>query len=341
MSGITLTIDDQQVSLAPESTVLEACEELGIKIPMLCYHKALSGYGACRLCLVEVEQQSRTDVQASCTFPVQEGLVVRTNTERVQRTRRIMAELLLARCPEMEKVKEVAAELGVTETRFPKKNEDCILCGLCTRVCSELMKSGAIDFRGRGNTREIGPAYDKHSPICMACGACAVVCPTGAVDLHEVSSRPPRPVTSAYDAGLVQRSSIYIPYQQAIPKVPVIDRNTCMHFLKDENLDACRACESACPAKAIDYSQQDEIVEINVGAAILSPGFCLFDANQMLQLGYAWSPNVLTSLQFERLQSASGPVRRLQRLRPQLLLLGLLHVRNQRGDHRQGTRTRP
>ncbi len=307
MSEITLTIDDQQASLKSGSSILEACEELGINIPTLCYHKALGGYGACRLCLVEVEQNGRTDIQASCIYPVQEGLLVRTNTERVQRTRRIMAELLLARCPNVEKVKETAAELGVTETRFPKKNEDCILCGLCTRVCSELMKSGAVDFRGRGHTREVGPAYDKHSPICMACGACDVICPTGAVDLSEVSSRPPRPVTSAYDAGLVQRSSIYIPYQQAIPKVPVIDRNTCMHFLKDAELDACRACESACPAEAIDYSQEDEIVEIDVGAAILSPGFCLFDANQKLEFGYAWSPNVLTSLQFERLQSASGP----------------------------------
>jgi len=307
MSEITLTIDDQQLSVPSGSTVLEACEELGVNIPTLCYHKALGGYGACRLCLVEVEQNGRTDIQASCIYPVQKGLLVRTNTERVQRTRRIMAELLLARCPEVNKVKEVAAELGVTETRFPKKNEDCILCGLCTRVCSELMKSGAVDFRGRGHTREVGPAYDKHSPICMACGACAVVCPTGAVDLAEISSRPPRPVTSAYDAGLVQRSSIYIPYQQAIPKVPVIDRNTCMHFLKDAALDACRACESACPAEAIDYSQEDEVVEIDVGAAILSPGFCLFDATQKLELGYSWAPNVLTSLQFERLQSASGP----------------------------------
>ncbi len=307
MSEITLTIDDQPVTLEPGSSVLEACQELGIKIPTLCYHKALGGYGACRLCLVEVEQNGCTDIQASCVYPVQEGLIVRTDTERVLRTRRIMAELLLARCPNVDKVKEVAAELGVTETRFPKKNEDCILCGLCTRVCSELMKSGAVDFRGRGNTREVGPAYDKHSPICMACGACAVVCPTGAVDLSEVSSRPPRPVTSAYDAGLVQRSSIYIPYQQAIPKLPVIDRTTCMHFLKDASLDACRACESACSAKAIDYTQEDEIVELDVGAAILSPGFCLFAANQKLELGYSWAPNVLTSLQFERLQSASGP----------------------------------
>jgi len=307
MSEITLTIDDQPVSLESGSTVLEACQELGIKIPTLCYHKALGGYGACRLCLVEVEQNGRTDIQASCVYPVQEGLIVRTDTERVLRTRRIMAELLLARCPNVDKVKEVAAELGVTETRFPKKDEDCILCGLCTRVCSELMKSGAVDFRGRGNTREVAPAYDKHSPICMACGACVIVCPTGAMDLSEVSSRPPRPLTSAYDAGLVQRSSIYIPYQQAIPKVPVIDRTTCMHFLKDASLDACRACESACSAKAIDYTQEDEIVELDVGAAILSPGSCLFDANQKLELGYSWAPNVLISLQFERLQSASGP----------------------------------
>ncbi len=307
MNEITLTINDQQVSLESGSSVLEACQELGIKIPTLCYHKALPAYGACRLCLVEVEQHERTKIEASCTYPVQEGLIIRTDTERVQRTRRIMAELLLARCPEVEKVKEVAAELGVTETRFPKKNEDCILCGLCTRVCSELMKSGAIDFSGRGDTRDVGPAYDKHSPICMACGACAVVCPTGAVDLSEVSSRPPRPVTSAYDAGLVQRPSIYIPYQQAIPKVPVIDRDTCMHFLKGEELDACRACETACSAKAIDYTQEDEIVDLDVGAAILSPGSCLFDANQKLELGYSWARNVLTSLQFERLQSASGP----------------------------------
>ena len=205
MSEISLTIDDQQVSVKPDTTVLEACQELGIKIPTLCYYKALPGYGACRLCLVEVERRGRSKIEASCTYTVQDGLVIRTNSEIVQRTRRIMAELLLARCPSSEKVREVAAEIGVTETRFPKKDEDCILCGLCTRVCSDLMKVGAIDISGRGNTRKIGPAYDKHSPVCMACGACLVVCPTGAVNLEEVSSRPPRPAASAYNGSVVPR----------------------------------------------------------------------------------------------------------------------------------------
>ena len=307
MSEITLTIDDQQVSVESGSTVLEACQELGIKIPTLCYHKALPPYGACRLCLVEAGTEKRMKVTASCTYPVWDGLVVRTNTERVLKSRRIMAELLLARCPNSEKVKEIAAEIGVTETRFPKKNEDCILCGLCVRVCTELMKTGAIDFRGRGDTREIAPAYDKHSPICMACGACQIICPTGAVDLGEVSAREPRPVTSAYDAGLVARSSIYIPFQQAVPKIPVIDREVCMHFRKAVELDACRACESACLAGAIDFEQQDETAELDVGAVVLAPGFDVFNADRKIELGAAWMPNVVTSLQFERILSASGP----------------------------------
>ncbi len=303
MSKISLTVDEQRIDVESEVSVLEACQGLGIKIPTLCYYKALPGYGACRLCLVEVERHGRSKVEASCVFMAQEGIVVRTNTERVQRTRRIMAELLLARCPDSEKVKEVAAEIGVTETRFPKKNEDCILCGLCARVCSQLMKVGAVDFSGRGTTRKIGPAYDRHSPVCMACGACELVCPTGAVNLEEVSARPPRPVLSEYNAELVKRSSIYIPFPQALPNVPVIDRNSCMHFLTD----ACKACESFCPAGAIDYSQEDEVVEIDVGAAILSPGYCVFDAGLKLELGYAWYPNVISSLQFERLLSSSGP----------------------------------
>ncbi len=304
---ISLIIDDQKVSVEPGTNVLEACRGLGIEIPTLCYHRSLTAYGACRLCLVEVEQRGRVRIRASCLYPAGEGLIIRTSTERVISTRRIMAELLLARCPDSEKVKEVAAEIGVTETRFPKKNEDCILCGLCNRVCSELMKTGAIDFSGRGNRRKVGPAYDKHSPICMACGACQVVCPTGAVSLDKVTTRQSRPVPSVYDAGLVTRPSIYIPFQQAIPRVPVIDRDVCMHFRKAPELDACRACESACPAGAIDYEQQDETVELDVGAVVLASGFTPFDADQRVELGGAWLPNVITSLQFERILSASGP----------------------------------
>ncbi len=304
---INLVIDDQEVSVEPGTSVLEACLGLGIEIPTLCYHRSLPAYGACRLCLVEVEERGRVQIQASCLYPAREGLVVRTAAEQVISTRRIMAELLLARCPGSEKVREVAAQLGVTETRFPKKDEDCILCGLCVRVCAERMKSGAIDFRGRGHQREVGPAYDKTSPICMACGACKVVCPTEAVDLAKVSAREPRPVLAEFDAGLIDRPSIYIPYPQAIPKVPVIDRETCIHFRKGEEADACRSCENFCEAKAIDFSQQDELVDLDAGAVVIAPGFELCDHTLRAEYGFGQYPNVISSLQFERLLSASGP----------------------------------
>jgi NADH dehydrogenase/NADH:ubiquinone oxidoreductase subunit G len=94
---------------------------------------------------VEVESP-RPKLQAACVFPAQEGLVVRTATERVQRSRKVMMELLLARCSTVEPIREMAQELGVEDTRFPKREEDCMLCGLCVRVCEERMGIGAIDF---------------------------------------------------------------------------------------------------------------------------------------------------------------------------------------------------
>jgi heterodisulfide reductase subunit A len=300
---ITLTIDSKKVQVEDGTTILQAAEKLGIQIPTLCYHKSLSPYGACRLCLVEIEGPRRTIIQASCVYPAQEGLVVRTDTERVLRNRRIMIELLLARCPDSPQIKDLAQQMGVKESRFPKKNEDCILCGLCTRVCEERMGVGAINFVSRGPTRKVSVPYDKHSPVCIACGACKVVCPVDAVDLSEITLHEPKPIMSDYDMGLSPRSSIYIPFPQAIPKVAVIDRNTCMHFLKD----VCKSCENFCQAKAIDYQQQDKIEKVKVGAVVLAPGYEHFDPDVKKELGYSRYANVVSSMQFERLLSASGP----------------------------------
>jgi heterodisulfide reductase subunit A len=300
---ITLTIDNKKVEVEEGSTILEAAQKLGIKIPTLCHHKSLLPYGACRLCLVEIKKSWGSSIQASCTYPAEEGMVVLTDSERVLKTRRIMIELLLARCPDSPRIIEMAKEMGVEETRFPKRNEDCILCGLCTRVCEERMGVGAVSFVNRGSERKISVPYDKLSPICIACGACTVVCPTNDVDLSKVTPNKPRPILAEYDMGLVQRSSIYIPFAQAIPKVALIDKNTCMHFLND----TCKSCENFCEAGAIDYEQQDEVEELNVGAVVLAPGFEQFDPDLKKELGYSRYSNVLSSLQFERLLSASGP----------------------------------
>ena len=144
---VKLTIDGQKVEVEKGTTVLESAQKLGIKIPTLCYHKALTPYGACRLCIVEIEQNGVTQIHASCLYKVQEGLVVRTNTERVKKDRKIMIELLLARCPDSKEIQELAEQLGVKETRIKKKYKDCSLCGLCVRMCEERMGKAALSPR--------------------------------------------------------------------------------------------------------------------------------------------------------------------------------------------------
>ncbi len=300
---INLTIDGKNVQVDEGASVLRAAEKLGIEIPTLCHHKALVPYGACRLCLVELEFSWGSRIQASCVYPAGEGLVVRTDTDRVLRTRKIMMELLLARCPRVEVIREMAAKMGLTDTRFPKKDEDCILCGLCVQVCQERMGVGAINFVGRGVEKRITTAYDKHSPVCMACGACALVCPTQAVDLSKVTTRPVRPILSEFDERLAGRPSIYIPFPQAVPHKPVIDKNTCLRLLDGK----CGACEAFCDAGAIVYDQEDRVETIAVGTIIVSTGFDLFDARHIARYGYGRLPGVIDSLEFERLSHASGP----------------------------------
>jgi heterodisulfide reductase subunit A len=302
---VRLTIDDKTVEVPEGTTVLEATEKLGISIPTLCHHKSLMPYGACRLCLVELSGP-RPTLQASCICPVENGLVVKTETEKVVRARKLIMELLLARCSEIEGIQRLARDLGVEETRFPKKHEDCILCGLCVRVCEERMGVGAIDFVGRGTEKRIAPAYDRQSNRCQVCGACQIVCPIDTVDLSRVTDKKPQPLTAEFDLGLGPRPSIYIPYPQAVPRAAVIDPETCIHFRRDTE-DVCRSCENFCDADAIDYSQQDETKELEVGAVILAPGFELFNPELAQEYGYGRFPNVVSSLQFERILSASGP----------------------------------
>ncbi len=301
---ITLTIDNKKVEVEEGTTILQAAEKLDIEIPTLCHHKSLIPYGACRVCLVEVGgSRGSSWVQASCIYQAQEGQVVQTNSERVQKTRKIIFELLLARCPDSRTIIDLAKKYGVEETRFPKKNDDCILCGLCTRVCEERMGVAALSFVNRGSKRKIAVPYDKHSPICIACGACQVVCPTDCIDLSDVTLNKPRPILSEYDMGMAPRPAIYIPFPQAIPKVAVIDRDRCMHYLKG----VCGSCEDFCQAGAIDYDQEDQFEEVYVGAVVLAPGYEQFDPELKKELGYDRYANVLSSLQFERLLSASGP----------------------------------
>lgn len=300
----SLTINNTLVEVAEGTKLLRAIENAGVKVPTLCHHKALTPYGACRLCVVEVQAPGRPSVvQASCSYPALDGISVFTDTDRVTRARRIVAELLLARCPDAEAVRRIATELGVRDTRIRKKNDDCIYCGLCVRMCQERMGRGAIDFSGRGPRKKLEPPFGKHNPICWTCGACNFICPTGKKISSLISATLFLPIPNAYNMGLDQRPAAHIPYPQAVPNKAVIDSDSCIHL----KYGACGICQEVCEAKAIDYEQKPETVELGVGAVVLAPGYEIFDARLKKDLGYGRFPNVLTALEFERILSASGP----------------------------------
>lgn len=185
---INFTINGKELQVEEGTTVLEAALEAGISIPTLCYHEELTPYGACRLCLVEIVGGARPGVQTSCLYKVTEGLEVKTETERVQKARKIVFELLLARCPQSEVVRNLAAEYGITETRIRRKQtENCILCGLCVRVCAQVTGRHAVSFSDRGARRKVKTPFDKVSEKCIGCGACAYLCPTATIKVEEAS----------------------------------------------------------------------------------------------------------------------------------------------------------
>ena len=300
---LKLVLDGKEIMAEPGATILEVARKNSIPIPALCYHPALEEYGACRLCTVEVVARGRKRLVTSCNYPVQDGIEVYTNSEEVRKARKLILELLLARCPNVELIQNLAAQYGVERPRFLLEDENCILCGLCTRICKERMGIGAIGFMGRGIDQKISTPFDKLSDECLTCGACAFICPTGAINLKDISKNEPKPIPSEFNLGLSSRGAIYTPYPQAVPNTPVIDREHCIHFLTGQ----CRICESFCETGAIKYDQQDEVIKVDVGAIILTPGFDVFDASVFSNYGYGTFPNVITSIEFERILSPSGP----------------------------------
>lgn len=172
-----LTINGLPVEVEDGTTLLEAARFLGFPIPTLCHMDGLTPYGACRLCLVEIGAGPRTRLVSSCTYPAEEGLRVRTASSRVLRARRMVLELLLASCPQSKAIQDLASAHGVNRQRFRQEHEDCILCGLCVRMCEQQMAAKAIGFRGRGERRGIGTPFDAKSDVCRLCGGCQYVCP--------------------------------------------------------------------------------------------------------------------------------------------------------------------
>jgi bidirectional [NiFe] hydrogenase diaphorase subunit len=185
---VRLTIDAQEIDAPEGATVLQAIRSAGVHLPTLCYWEGLPAYGACRLCLVDL-LQPRQEVIAACTYPVEDGMVVRTDGPRSPAIRKVMLEFMLARCPTSGVIRDLAVEAGVTESRFAvddSAQELCILCGLCVRICRDKVGAAAIGFVQRGANRKVDSPFHLQSEACIGCGACAAVCPTGAIHIEDV-----------------------------------------------------------------------------------------------------------------------------------------------------------
>ncbi|MCP3953517.1 MAG: 4Fe-4S dicluster domain-containing protein, partial [Desulfobacterales bacterium] len=304
---ITFKLNGKRVQGEEGQYVLQVAEKYGVEIPTLCHHKALEPAGMCRLCTVEMFDGRRSRFVTACNYPIWEGMEITTDSEMVIEGRKLIVEMLLARCPDVPYLQDLAKGYGIDKPRFKAEGDDCILCGLCTRVC-EKMGNSAISLTGRGVEMKVGTPFNIQSDVCLACGACASVCPTGHMSLDRINNlitkrENVQPIPSEYDCGLKGRKPVYVPYAQAVPNTPAIDRESCVHF----KTGGCQICTEFCGVDAIDHTMQDEIVELDVGSIILAPGFEPFDPSKFDTYNYANHPNVITSMEMERLLSASGP----------------------------------
>jgi NADH-quinone oxidoreductase subunit G len=200
-----INIDGRDIPIENEKNVLELIRKADIELPTFCYHSHLSTYGACRLCVSDIDGMG---IQATCSVPPRDGMVVKTNTQEVRQIRKVNLELLLANhdvsCPSCSrsnncKLQDLTRRLGVDKIRFKKTDKiepidnkswsiihdpnKCVLCGDCVRACKEIQSVGAIDFVNRGAKTTVAPAFLKSlaDVECVYCGQCVAVCPVGAL----------------------------------------------------------------------------------------------------------------------------------------------------------------
>ncbi len=187
----TITIDGKEITVPRDTLLIEACRRLNIHVPTLCYNENVQAYGVCRICMVEVTEEShgrqKTRLVPSCVYEVrQDGLTVVTDTERIRVNRKWLIQLLLARCEGEDAILELAKEYDVElNERLRRRGDDCILCGLCVRACADVVGVSAIGFEGRGDKREVATPWREENNVCIACGTCAFVCPTNCISMTE------------------------------------------------------------------------------------------------------------------------------------------------------------
>ena len=183
---VRLTINGKVVQAQEGEMLLSILRREKIDVPALCHHEAVEPFGACRLCMVEItrpEWDGWCDYVTSCLYPAKDGLIVNTHAPKVNELRKTILDLFLARHPKCKEIIELAGEYGVTRTSYETvvDGDNCILCGLCTRICDR-MGFNAISTVGRGHGKEVAPPLKQAPPDCTGCLSCANNCPTGFIE---------------------------------------------------------------------------------------------------------------------------------------------------------------
>jgi len=260
---VTLTIDGRTVRAPAGSYVLQAARSAGIDIPTLCDHPSLEPVGACRLCLVEVthpDWNGWTGLMTSCLYPVEEGLQVQTGNARVRDARRQVLTLLCARCPSSPEIGRLARQYGCDTSllQVDAAADNCIVCGLCTRVC-ESYATAAITTFSRGATKAVGPFAAQAPAECVGCGACAHVCPTDnipasrtSVDYQIWKRSFPTHVAKVEPSRCTGCGSCEEACPFAVARVVVAAAGHRIASIPSDSCRGCGACVGACPSGAID-----------------------------------------------------------------------------------------
>ena len=300
MANVGIKIDSHPIEVEEGTFVLEAAKTLGITIPTLCYYPHMTPYAACRVCAVEIRDgKGWSKIVTACNYPVWNGMEVLTTTPRVLNARRVNLEMLMSQCAPVPVLQELAREFGIDQPRWGTGEDTCILCGLCVRICDEVVGAHALAFSDRGIHRRVATPFDDISRDCILCGACASVCPTGHIVMEDIDQR----TVIHREIALGPNAAISLPFRQAVPNVPRIDPTQCIHF----TTGGCGVCAKVCPKECIHYDDADTYEEIEAGAIIVATGFDNFDPTPLKQYGYGRYPNVITAEEFERMNNAAGP----------------------------------
>jgi len=197
---IDILINDQEIQVNKDSFLLPAIQGTGIVIPTLCHHKDLTPSGSCRLCMVEIEDESgNRKLVTSCNFPVREKIKVYTDTDSIKKHRKMLAEMYLGRWPNVPVIQNIAKICGAADkqkfrSEFTDENpKACIICGRCIRACEEFIQEKIIAYAGRGIKRHITMPFGETDIHCVGCSSCGFVCPTGALEIHHDLNHPQNP----------------------------------------------------------------------------------------------------------------------------------------------------